>query len=429
MITATLLYLPKQRSATNLLARSLEERVQVIRVWSRQRGNTRLSVICLDPSHTARNPDIASHVRRLHIRAWFLQYLFRREELFEETAHDARPDGWPEWISRLFKTLRTPAVVKTSNLALVNRIGELASSKKTLQAMETAISYMVNVTQYKLEWGDLVLDQSTERLLLATQRAFDNNLAKLVLHARVSQLEHLLSIVAFGHLEELEFHFDFDPAGLSEDSLTIRQKNETTFVTSVAPFINSLSALLRSLVISSSAEGDHTLFLRALRPLPNLQTLILRISFHKDFLSDPTAISEILHRQKSSLSNVELRPNRPEPVKGVELCRQPRESRSAWSLIAKQCLSNTQWLRALDSLTLPALDHATTLALIRCTPSSLRNLCLLERFLEVDEVAEVIAPYSAGKHPDWTALLNAHPWIDWHIVEKEEWKTMAPTSA
>lgn len=169
--------------------------------------------------------DIARRVRRLHIRAWFLQYLFTREKLFHQTAHDTRFYGLKKRMSRLFKIpLKAPVVATSKQIALVNRLGGLASWREILRAMDTAIGHMVNVTQYKFEWGDIVLDGNTQPLLLATRRAFDTSLAKLVLHARVSQFEDLLSIMTFRSLEELELHFDFDPKGVGKDGIDILAK-------------------------------------------------------------------------------------------------------------------------------------------------------------------------------------------------------------
>ncbi|KAG6845093.1 hypothetical protein H0H87_000792 [Tephrocybe sp. NHM501043] len=107
------------------------------------------------------DPYVAARVRRLHIRTWFLQYLFQREELFEMTAKHYGSAIF-EVKKRFAKLLGRPpphAVVAASrNIAVTNRLGKLSSSKNLLKSMTKAIAHMINITEYEFEWGDLVLN-------------------------------------------------------------------------------------------------------------------------------------------------------------------------------------------------------------------------------------------------------------------------------
>ncbi|RDB22058.1 hypothetical protein Hypma_010948 [Hypsizygus marmoreus] len=340
--------------------------------------------------HRLQDPFIASRVRRLHIRAWFIQYLLKREKLFRDTSKTSVRFSFMQPTRKLLHLAQHSPDIRSSSLSAAQRIGKLASPRVTMGAMVKAINQMVNVTEYTFHWSDLDLTKETEIFLTSARSAFHSSLSKLELHAQIPKFEPLLSASNFVGLEELEFHFDFDTSECfgppNEDYRGA--KNEALLIGCIAPFINRQRSTLRALTISSSAKGDHSQFFRALELFPKLRQLGVRVWFDKEHLSDPKGIHILLRSPSLTLLKVELRPNYPPPVKyGHSTPYLP----DAWSPLSQACLKNPAWLRNLESLIMPALNHHTTLSLLRLTPCSLASLCLFGRYLSFDEVADVIS--------------------------------------
>ncbi|KAF8068678.1 hypothetical protein FPV67DRAFT_1668753 [Lyophyllum atratum] len=345
------------------------------------------------------DPYIAARVRSLHIRAYFIQFLFRREQVFTdmETPHVY---GMMKQISKFFQRSSTqPVIAGSERIAITNGLGVLSSSKQILCAMANAIHLMKNVTEFNFEWNDLPFNQGTEALLMGSRRAFDTSLFKLVIHARTSHLERFLSLADFHVLGELELHLDPDPPSEDPHNTDEGAPNEMILVRTVAPFINRLRSSLRALAVSSSAKGDHTPFLSALGPLPKLRALNLHVSFSQIHLSDASPIGHLLHTHKATLISVEVCPNPPPRsahiLSGVSVPphQQPRDPyvAMAWAAVSRQSLTDTTWLANLESLTIPTLDHASTLAVLRHVPPTLTRLCLVDGYLKTREVEDILA--------------------------------------
>ncbi|KAG6916731.1 hypothetical protein DXG01_005551 [Tephrocybe rancida] len=276
------------------------------------------------------------------------------------------------------------------------------SSQKLLRYMGKALTRMVNVIECRFDWGDLVINDTTQAFIASTRRAFAGSLFKLVLCARISQLKHFLPFADFPHLAELDLRFEYDPSngGSSGDDVAANHNNEKTLVASVAPSINALARSLRCLTIVSFGRGDHAPFLDALGPLPKLHSLTLHLSFTHFYLSDPSPITKLLNAHRSTLETVEVCPHAPErilrtiPFATSQPYYPPQNPRVVriGSDLGRQWLQDTVWIRNATRLAIPAFDHRTTLELFRSTAGSrgLRKLRLMGRYMTLKEMEEVL---------------------------------------
>ncbi|KAG6916732.1 hypothetical protein DXG01_005552 [Tephrocybe rancida] len=343
------------------------------------------------------DPFVAVRVRRLHIRAWFIQYLLQREKLFEGT------------LSNKFRKLlgrKPPAVAGSEHISVLSRFGKLSSSQKLLRYMGMALIQMVSVIEYRFEWGDLVINDATRDFIASTRRAFTASLFKLSLRARISQLKHFLPFADFPHLAELELRFEYDPSdgGSPGDDVAADHNNEKTLVASVAPSINALARSLRILIIASLGKGDHAPFLDALGPLPKLHSLTLRLSFTHLHLSDPSPITKFLNAHRSTLETIEVCPHPPErilhtiPFATSQPYYPPQNPRvvRVGSDLGRQWLQDTVWVGNATRLAIPAFDHRATLELLRSAAGSrgLRKLRLMGRYMTLKEMEEILVALS-----------------------------------
>ncbi|KAF5376522.1 hypothetical protein D9615_008674 [Tricholomella constricta] len=340
-------------------------------------------------------PSIASRVRRLRIRPWFIQYMIARQDLLNSESNGQEESTWMwsiwEQITEYFERSPRHDCRRKGSEDL-----DLAQPGDIMSSMISAVRHMANVTEYEFEWRDLPPNETTLRFLESTHAAFSTNLSKLVLHAQISRFEQILSVTEISGLTDLEFHFDFDPLATAD----IGVKNEGTLINSIAPFVNRLRSSLRSLTITSSAKGDHSSFFHSLGPLPALRFLALRVSFSEEHLTDPSTIGHLLNLHKSSLTSIELR-----PTHDGERNHRSQAALKAWLAISSVCMTNPGCLGNLESFTFPAIDHMTTLSMIHHTSTSLTSLCLLGVYLEYCAVENVIG--LLGSRPGLKTLENS----------------------
>ncbi|KAG6849117.1 hypothetical protein H0H93_011178 [Arthromyces matolae] len=343
------------------------------------------------------DPYIGKRVRKLCLRPWFLQYLFERELLFQQSAkaqqlEEAEPT-WRNTFKQLSNYFYTPEASRNDPFARPPGFTEYPAPHELINSMTKAVEGMTNVTEYEFQWRDMPVNPGTLSFLSSLRAAFQANLRKLVLHTRISKFNQLLSFSNFHWLEELELHFEYDP---TTDTDAIAE-NVDVLVHTMAPFINRLQGTLRTLTISSVADADHSPFFRTLGPLPNLRTFALRMSFNTSSpLSDPVALNSFLLRHKSFLTTLIVEPTYD---KGMS------EALAAWQPTSRACTSDSSWLSNLDSLTFPAIHMPDINLLLRRAPDQLRSLRLLGRFLDGPEVATVIACLS-GRGSLATLSLN-----------------------
>jgi hypothetical protein len=260
----------------------------------------------------------------------------------------------------------------------------MQASKKLTTITTKAIMEMVNVTEYSLDWRSLPLNEGTLSFFAATQKAFSSNLRKLELSANVAQFDDILMVTNFSGVEELVIGFLHD-----NQVATAASENERIFVKRVAPFINSFGPSIRSLSIVSWAKGSHSKFFGALGPFSNLQFLSVEIQFGEHQIEDASGLFHFLHAHISVLRTLELCSNRlyrrwadPYGMGG--------SSKDQWLRLSKQYFPGIALHANLDSLTITSLDHRLALSLINGSIASLTRLGLSGRYLEVNEVAEIV---------------------------------------
>ncbi|KAG6906903.1 hypothetical protein DXG01_011458 [Tephrocybe rancida] len=328
------------------------------------------------------DPGVASRVRRLHIRPWFIQYLFERELLFHTSSQlqeeRKKTVTWNDAFAQITNYFYPPEVHSTHDGPPPPPHGFTAypSAQELVRSMTKAIQGMTNVTEYEFQWRDMSVNPQTLSLLSSTRDAFHSNLSTLALQCRISMFDQIMSFTDFCGLTALALQFDYDPSTESK----IGSANTATLVNSVARFVNHLKPTLHCLTIASHGRGDHSAFLRVLGPFPTLKSLTLRIPASAEYLPDPSAVTDLLLRHRCYLTRVVVRP---------ECDKGHIQALSSWPAVSAPCMANTSWLDNLESLTFPALHQATVLTLIRRTPAHLTSLSLFGRFLKEDDVLTV----------------------------------------
>ncbi|KAF8229265.1 hypothetical protein L208DRAFT_1402514 [Tricholoma matsutake] len=362
---------------------------------------------------------IARRVRRLHIRAWFIQYLVSRSTTSKASF---LPDTLKQWTSDGVCTLSNRlAIVKKTLLPsspkprdrpqwfkpchvtfssehrfrCTSRKAVANTPSSILPLMLEAFTRMTNLTEYHFEWCDLTLNTTT-RSFLPDNTATLSSLRKLVLHAQLPQFRYLLSqfMPALSGLQDLRLYFDYNPLSTAvptpaEITRTL-DLNHSILTNTIAPFVASLRPSLSSLTITSSANCDHSYLFNSLGtdPFPCLRALAVRIPFDNDHLSDTEGLVRLLHMHAPTLLHVELRPSGSGET--------ALENGGPWSHMSRACLSRTfpKTFTSLESLTIPVLGLQFTLGLVKRSADTLKTLCLLGKLLEEDEVREVVKVFN-----------------------------------
>ena len=361
-------------------------------------------ILCLP-----REPIIASHVKKLFIRARFIELLYKRDVLSGE--------GKPKTpLGRLIRSLRfyfkkkRPCVQrqnkyeKGSKGRTYGNLTDALSPEEIICSMIKAVNGMINVTEFHLEW-DLPLNKDTWTFLESARMAFDTNLRKLVLRAQVCNFKQLLAITSFDHVCELDFHFDYHPntstsGGEPNTQLSRIERSDwqaieldiQDLLETVVPFINHRRISLNSLTISSSSTMDLSKFFKALLLMPALRQFRARIYFDNSCLRDVSGILQLLETHSITLLHVELRPNLPE--KADDRNQKLLEKQLNWLRLNEMLLNSHTVLYGLESLEIPYVSPAQTVPLLCRSRDTLTRLYLTDRFLTKDEVTEVVGIFS-----------------------------------
>ncbi|KAJ7485102.1 hypothetical protein B0H11DRAFT_1150291 [Mycena galericulata] len=317
-----------------------------------------------------RTPSVAGRVRRLHVRAWFIEYLVQKEFLMgKSSAAPSYVVNSKRWFSR---HMRRPS--KASG-------GKLATAHDILEAMTAAVRFMTHITEYSFEWRDLSLTPDTLRFLTTARAAFGVSLRKLTLHAQLGNFTNLLSTVDFDNLEELELHFDHDHRVHEHSAKLLRE--------SIAPFVNHFRRSIWSLLIASASKMDLSPLLNALQEFPHLCTLVARLAFDEEHLADPRALVQILLTNSDTLLNVEIGRSF---AASSDTTSNPR---STWASLSTALASDRTLLGNLRSLKSPLLDtfDDTTMCLRR-SADTLTRLCLVDCFLTHSELMEIVQVFA-----------------------------------
>jgi hypothetical protein len=352
-----------------------------------------------------REPIIASHVKKLFIRAWFIELLYKREVLSGK--------GKPKTpLGRLIRSLRSyfkkkPCVQRWNKCEKGRTYGNLTvslSPEEIICSMIKAVNGMTNVTEFHFEWRDLPLNKDTWIFLASARTAFDATLRKLVLRAQVCKFKQLLAIASFDHVCELDFHFDYHPdttpGDESNTKLSCIERSDwqaieldiQDLLETVVPFINYRRISLNSLTISSSSSMDLSKFFKALLPMPALRQFRARIYFDNNCLQDVSCILHLLETHSITLLHVELRPNLPEQA--IDRNQKLLEKQVDWLRLNELLLNSRTVLYGLESLEIPYVSPAKTIPLLCRSRDTLTRLYLTDHFLTKDEVTEVVGIFS-----------------------------------
>ncbi|KAJ7773634.1 hypothetical protein DFH07DRAFT_801322 [Mycena maculata] len=324
-----------------------------------------------------RTPSIAGRVRRLHVRAWFIEYLIQRESLMAPSC----VVNSTRWLSR---RLRRPSTSTSSPLSTGHDI---------LASMTTAVRLMTQVTEYSFEWRDLSPTTDTLRFLTATRTAFGASLRKLTLHAPLANFANLLSTVDFENLEELELHFDHDNHVDAHSAKLLRE--------TIAPFVNHFRRSIWSLLIASASKMDLSPLLSALEEFPHLRTFRAYLAFDAAHLADPRGLVQILRLNSETLLNVELARSF---VASSDAAPNPA---STWPALSLALSSERNALLNLRTLRLPLLaTFDATMVCLRKSADTLTRLCLVDSFLTEKELVELVQNFAHRPFDSGLRYLN-----------------------
>ncbi|KAJ7666948.1 hypothetical protein DFH06DRAFT_1185119 [Mycena polygramma] len=347
--------------------------------WDKLDGRMTKSLVRL------RTPSIARRVRRLHVRAWFIEYLVKKESLtpLSPVVTSKR------WVSRHLRLL--PRVAPSTG-------GKSSPARDILESMTQAVRLMTQVTEYSFEWRDLSPTADTMGFLSAARAAFGVSLRKLTLHAQLGNFNTLLSTVDFDNLEELELSFDHDH--------TISPQSADLLRDEIAPFVNHFRRSIGSLLISSASKADLSPLFHAFQEFPYLHKLVVRVAFDTAHLADPGGLVEILRTNSASLTSVEL---------GWSFAAIPDEAHqppSTWGAFSAALTSVPSVFVNLLSLKMPSLlTFDGTMTCLRPSSDTLTSLCLIDHFLREQELLELVQlfahrPFDTGLQTLYICLAN-----------------------
>ncbi|KAF8198341.1 hypothetical protein K438DRAFT_1824230 [Mycena galopus ATCC 62051] len=315
-----------------------------------------------------RTPSIARRVRRLTIRAWFIEYLIQKEVF---TPHSYVVSS-KRWVSQYLR--RSPRIAPSTG-------GKSSPARDILESMTQAVRLMTHVTEYSFEWRDLSLTAETGGFLSAARTAFGVSLRKLTLHAQLDNFTALLSTVDFENLEELELFLDHDHNVSARSADLLRE--------TIAPFVNHFRRSLGSLLISSASKADVSPLLDALNEVPHLRKLVARFAFDAAHLSDPRGLVKILQTNSDTLTNLEV--GWSFAAASDEAVQPP----STWGTFSAALVTDPGVLANLKALKIPALvTFDDTLACLRRSANTLTSLYLADHFLREQELVELIGLFA-----------------------------------
>ncbi|KAJ7641633.1 hypothetical protein FB45DRAFT_900652 [Roridomyces roridus] len=325
-----------------------------------------------------RTTEAARRVRRLHIRAWFIEYLIQKESL--TTASRAAITSSKRWFSRLLTPQASSSLIPQ----------KITTAHEILDAMTAALRLMTQVTEYSFEWRDLPPTSDTLRLLTTARTAFGISLRKLTLRAQLCNYKALVSTVDFDGLEELELHFDHDN-GVEDGPTLLRE--------TIAPFINHFRRTISSLRITGVSNTDLASLFHALEVFPHLRKLATFLTFDETHLSDPSGLVRVLRRNSDTLTDLEL--GWSYALSSDSADKPP----STWPAFKTAFTADSTLLAHLCILTMPMLDTFTaTLACLQRSADTLTHLTLLGHFLNPTEFAELVQVFA---HRPFDAGLNS----------------------
>nr|GAT47126.1 predicted protein [Mycena chlorophos] len=309
-------------------------------------------------------PGNAARVRRLHIRAWFIDYLVRKDRLEPYSGGPARG----KWLAPLGSLLGAPPPSPTMTFSTMGA----ASASDVLKAMTEAVHLMKGVTEYSFEWRDLAPTPETMDFVGAARAAFGSSVRKVCLNAQLLNFDRLLS--GFEQLDEIDLTFDYDQE--SWETPTVLKRT-------IVPFINQFSETLRGLRIASSSKGDLTPLFEGLGKFEQLRRLSIWLAFSHP--KEPDAVTTVLRANAKTLRQLEI----------IRLPGSTAPSQSAWSQFTTSFIpqaSDFAYLQRISISPLPKFDE--TLTCLRNIGESLIQLTLIDHFLDNAELEQLLRVFS-----------------------------------
>ncbi|KAJ7063568.1 hypothetical protein C8F01DRAFT_1133538 [Mycena amicta] len=324
-----------------------------------------------------KTPSIAVRVRRLHIRAWFIDYLVRKERLVKPQAYVVKPRSWLGPVEELLG-VPPPSPSKT-----FSTIGD-ASAGDVLESMTAAVHLMKCVTEYSFEWRDLAPTLETMGFVSAARAAFGQNLRKLCLNAQIMNFSSLIS--GFDNLDELDLTFDYDQESWETPSVLRK---------TIAPFINRFAESLRGLKIASSSKGDMAPLFEALGKFDPLRRLSVSLAFSHP--KEPEAVMAVLRTNAGTLREAEI----------IRLPGSTAPSQSAWNDLSAALATDSRTLISLQRLSLsPLSKFDDTLSCLRRSSDTLTHITLIDSFLDLAELEQILRIFA--RRPLDTGLQKLH---------------------
>ncbi|KAF9039283.1 hypothetical protein BJ165DRAFT_1407487 [Panaeolus papilionaceus] len=369
------------------------------------------------------HPVIAQRVRKLSIRAWFIQFLLKREKLFHR-----KPSKASQLLSLFSKKpsrteLQTLGSLQNNPPTKQGKLADTISSKDIIRSMIIAVQNMSKVTTLHFEWRDLPLNKDTMTFLFSTREAFDKSLRSLVLRAEFPKFKEILAITNFENIFEVDFTFDYspDPDGDTindpKSGSTIGQKgkgkgkerrsenSQMKWNETVVPFLEYRKSTLRSLALASECQFlDLSDLLDELPQMTSLRNFELQIPASTTALSRPASVVNFLKCHSSLLNSVRLLPVNPprqyQPslppfdTSSLVLPAPATQVNSVAEAINEHLLTEPLALTGLDSLEIPYVSLDATLPLLRRSSETLERLTLVGCPMAHDDVPTLAGVFS-----------------------------------
>lgn len=249
-----------------------------------------------------------------------------------------------------------------------------------VQVMLDVFGGLPNVTDYHIMWSGLQpIPDSPVPFLTAV---FQPNLRTLSLEISLENVESLLTpTCSIRNLEELILILRVDH--------THSPPNHThIFTHHLAPTISRLHSSLSKLSIRTWEALDLSPLFHAIKFLPCLSHLTLAIPIEAPHLGDPSGITALLHRQRSTLRTLSLRATQ---YSGAGLTPDP-------SLLDEWIRSaitdvHLPFLRELD-LSSALFPFSASMACVNQFAGTITGLAITGRYHRFEDVGEVVRAFS-----------------------------------
>ncbi|KAJ7170789.1 hypothetical protein C8R43DRAFT_981070 [Mycena crocata] len=325
--------------------------------------------------HRLKDPAVASRVRRLIIRPALNLHM---AEASAPPSLWQRVTGWKQ---------QTPP----------------PSIERVIESLILIFPALINLAHFEVESWDMSPDYNLQHFFSDAWSAFGHQLQGVSMAGRpeafrqfVASKPELTSCTSLG----LQFTHEIDTtAGSAVVGI---------LVDSVAPFINSLAPQLDALQIWSWSTLDLSALFNNLGVFPRLRDFHLRAPFNKAF-PDATGLTTLLDANSHSLEVVELRLNPAGSAmdpSSERVLAQWFSSHAAHDAV----LTNLKRLRMYPTTLETGFDALRMYT--QRSVNTLKDLGVKDRYLDLEEVKALIAPFS-DRPPDeglQTLRLNVRVW-------------------